>query len=244
LTDTLQRVLEAGEEQVRVGDAVEALQSRGFGPSILASALPVLLPTGGVPGVYSLVAVLIVPVAVQRLRAFGIERTRFRRGVARLRPYTKRVDRYTDARLAWLTDDTGTRLSAAFCLVLAVSMPPLERVPFAAALPASAIALGSAEKMPSVAFFSSPRRGTRPRRGILPRTGSAEQSASHVRTRPGGQRRPAGGNRLPRCAGGGLAADHAAAVAGRHRHPLADVTSDLSHPCRYGAGIVASATSY
>lgn len=153
LTDTLQRVLDAGEEQVRVGDVVEALQSRGFGPLILAPALLVLLPTGAVPGVPSLMAVLIVLVAVQRLlgrrhpwlpqrlRAFGIERARFQRGVERLRPHTERIDRYTDARLAWLTRDTGTRLSAALCVLLAVSMPPLELVPFAAALPALAIAL-------------------------------------------------------------------------------------------------------
>ena len=153
LTDTLRRVLEAGGERVCVGDIVEALRSRGFGPLILAPVLLVLLPTGAVPGVPTVMAGLIVLVAVQRvlgrrhpwlprrLRAFGLERARFQRGVEWLRPYTERIDRYTDARLAWLTGDIGTRLSAAFCVVLASTIPPLDLVPFAAALPALAIAL-------------------------------------------------------------------------------------------------------
>lgn len=153
LTDTLAQLLEVTDHDISVKELVESLESRGFGPLILVPALVVLLPTGAVPGVPTLMALLILLIAAQRLfgrthpwvprrlAGLSIDRERYRRGIARVRPVTEFIDRHTGNRLPQLVGGTGTRFCAALCSLLALTMPPLELVPFAAALPALAIAL-------------------------------------------------------------------------------------------------------
>ncbi len=64
--DVLQRLQQEAEaDNVAVGTLVDALNSRGFGPLLLAPALIALLPTGGIPGVPSLCGVLIFLIAIQ-----------------------------------------------------------------------------------------------------------------------------------------------------------------------------------
>lgn len=132
---------------------VQTMQGRGFGPLLLAPTLMVLLPTGAIPGVPTMSALLIVLVAGQlvvgkrtpwvpgRLRQVSFERKKFRAAVARVRPWTERIDRLLKPRLRALTVWPLNRIGALACLLLAMAMVPLELVPFAAAVPALLIAL-------------------------------------------------------------------------------------------------------
>ena len=153
LTHTLAQLLEDTDRDISVATLVQSLESRGFGPLILVPALVVVLPTGAVPGVPTVMALLIVLIASQRLfgrthpwvpqrlARLSIDRERYRRGIERIRPMTAFIDRHTGRHLPPLVGGAGTRLCAALCALLAFTMPPLELVPFAAALPALAIAL-------------------------------------------------------------------------------------------------------
>ncbi|HEX5678125.1 MAG TPA: exopolysaccharide biosynthesis protein [Alcanivorax sp.] len=154
LTDILVKLADEPDgDELSLVSVVETMQGRGFGPLLLAPTLMVLLPTGAIPGVPTLSALLIVLVAGQlvvgkrtpwvpgRLRQASFEREKFQAAVARVRPWTERIDRLLKPRLRALTVWPFNRIGALACLLLAVAMVPLELVPFAAAVPALIIAL-------------------------------------------------------------------------------------------------------
>jgi len=153
LTDILVKLADEPDGgELSLVSVVETMQGRGFGPLLLAPTLVVLLPTGAIPGVPTLSALLIMLVAGQlafgkrtpwvpgRLRQVSFERKKFRAAVARVRPWTERIDRLLKPRLRALTVWPFNRIGAALCLLLAAAMVPLELVPFAAAVPALIIA--------------------------------------------------------------------------------------------------------
>lgn len=154
LTQALDEVLECSDgDDVLLQGILQALASRGFGPMIFIPALLVLPPVGAVPGVPTMMAAIIFIVALQRacgrrypwlparLRRASLKRARYERLVAKIRPITKGIDRRVSRRLVGLTGELGTRAVAVLCMGLALTMPPLELVPFAAALPALAIVM-------------------------------------------------------------------------------------------------------
>lgn len=154
LTDILVKLADEPDgSELSLVSVVQTMQGRGFGPLLLAPTLMVLLPTGAIPGVPTMSALLIVLVAGQlvvgkrtpwvpgRLRQVSFERKKFRAAVARVRPWTERIDRLLKPRLRALTVWPLNRIGALACLLLAMAMVPLELVPFAAAVPALLIAL-------------------------------------------------------------------------------------------------------
>ncbi|MDT0619727.1 exopolysaccharide biosynthesis protein [Salinisphaera sp. P385] len=136
-----------------IQEMIEAIEDRGFGPLLLAPALFVMPPIGVIPGVPTLMALVIVLLAGQlalgqrhpwlprRLREITIERKKFDLAYDRIVPVTRRIDRFLHPRLSRLTQPPAPRLIAVACLLLALCMIPLELVPFAAVVPAAAIAL-------------------------------------------------------------------------------------------------------
>lgn len=154
LTDILVMLAnEPREETLSLPTLMDTMQGRGFGPLLLVPALIALLPTGAIPGVPTCCALLTILVAGQlaagkhtpwmprRLRRVRFERERFRRGVEKVRPWTRRLDRLLKPRLQWLTRAPFNRVGALLCILVAATMPPLELVPFAAAVPALIILL-------------------------------------------------------------------------------------------------------
>lgn len=153
LTGVLDRLNEAVDgDRVALGRLVEALNQRGFGPLLLAPALIAMLPTGAVPGVPTICAVTIVLTAVQLaagkrspwlpawLRRRELDRHSFGRAYKVARPVTSRLDRLIRPRLVVMVAEPVPRLLALLCCLLALLMIPLELIPLAAAMPASAIA--------------------------------------------------------------------------------------------------------
>lgn len=154
LTQLLEQLDESDSgETIRLQDIVDNFETRGFGPLLVLPALIVLLPTGAIPGIPTLCGVFIAMVAAQmvmgksspwlprRLAQRGFSHDKFSRAVTRLKPWTQRIDKLLKPRLQRLVSPLAGRLIAALAVALALSMPPLELVPFAAALPALAIAL-------------------------------------------------------------------------------------------------------
>lgn len=152
LTDLLDHIQhQTGSGDLKAGDVVESLNSRGYGPLLLAPALLTALPTGGIPGVPSVTAILIILIAGQILMGSStpwipqylanrsIKKQTFDEACDQAKPYTRQIDRYLKPRLRILTNETATRIVAGICIVLALTMPPLEFVPFAAIVPAFAI---------------------------------------------------------------------------------------------------------
>ncbi|MEX2642337.1 MAG: exopolysaccharide biosynthesis protein [Acetobacterales bacterium] len=150
--DTIEGVAEEHGE-VSVGDVLEGLGSRSYGPFLTVPALIALSPVGGIPGVPTLLALIIILLAAQMvwgrthfwlpgiLSDRRIPSERLRKGLAWMRPVARRMDRWFHGRLEALTGRQAVRVAAAACIVLALAVPPLEVVPFVSSAPMAAIAL-------------------------------------------------------------------------------------------------------
>ncbi|MGQ7242500.1 exopolysaccharide biosynthesis protein [Salinicola sp. V024] len=149
--ETLDRQVE--DDTITLQDIIDTFNARGFGPVVLLPALIALLPTGGVPGVPSVCGTFIALMAIQlvfgrkspwlpkALGERGVSHDRWHRVTQRAKPWTRRIDRFLQPRLRWLMGDITQRLLALLMVVLGLSMIPLELLPFAAAIPALAIAV-------------------------------------------------------------------------------------------------------
>ncbi len=141
------------EDEASVGDAVETIGDRGWGPLVFVPALIEITPIGGIPGVPTLLALIIaifaVQIAVSRdnvwlpgfLKNRSASDDKLHKSVDFLRPTARRLDRWFPGRWPGLAGDSATRIAALVCLVLCATVPPLELLPFAAAAPMAAIAV-------------------------------------------------------------------------------------------------------
>ena len=143
----------AGGKTITIDQIIQSFEHRGYGPLLLSLALLELLPTGAIPGVPTLLAILVVLVAGQlllgrtrpwvpeKLASKGFSHKKFQAGREKLRPFTSKCDRFIKPRLSWLTTELMNRLTGGICILLALSFPPLELIPFASSAPSLAIAL-------------------------------------------------------------------------------------------------------
>lgn len=136
------------------GQAVmDQIGQRSFGALILLPAIIVVSPLSGVIGVPSAAALLIVAVAgqlllgrhdvriPQRISHRAVPCRRVHQAMRVLRPMARIVDGVLRPRLTLLTQGAASRAIAAACILLALTMPPLEMLPFASTLIASVISL-------------------------------------------------------------------------------------------------------
>lgn len=144
----------AGEgERVKISDMVDAVGTRSYGPFLVVPAVVELSPLGGVPGVPTALAAIVILFAAQMLwgrRRLWIPQWIARRGlsagrltkmVKAMRPMAERLDRWFHGRLRVLTSGMGLRVAAVACIGLALTVPPLELFPFASSAPMGAILL-------------------------------------------------------------------------------------------------------
>jgi hypothetical protein len=141
----------AGCGAVSVGDLAERIGQRGYGALLIVPALLEITPIGGVPGVPTVLAVIISLFAVQIL--LGRQRmwlprfieqrqvpvSRLTAGVSGLRPLARRLDGCFRGRFHVLTERAFVRFAALICLLLMLLVPPLEIVPFASSAPMLAV---------------------------------------------------------------------------------------------------------
>ncbi|WP_407352783.1 exopolysaccharide biosynthesis protein [Luteimonas sp. R10] len=155
LEELLERLAGSARQagHVSVAEMLAAAGQRSFGPLLLVPGLIVLSPLSGVPGLPSAVAVLVLLVAVQllcRRRHVWLPQWTLRRSVSArllqravrvLRPVARVVDRLTRPRLRMLADAEGPALYpiALLCILIALTMPPLELVPFANSIAGAAL---------------------------------------------------------------------------------------------------------
>ncbi|WP_058369869.1 exopolysaccharide biosynthesis protein [Psychrobacter sp. ENNN9_III] len=139
--------------KVNIGDIMDTLNSKGFGPLIFAPALIAIMPTGGIPGVPTVCGVIITLISIQML--FGKERPwlpqfvdnisfdedKLHKGVHIASKATKWIDKVVKPRLESLTSNKAKKLAAALCIFAALAMIPLELMPFAVMIPAASVIL-------------------------------------------------------------------------------------------------------
>jgi hypothetical protein len=152
--DILDQLKQEGRDDDRatVGDVTGALGDRGFGPFLFVPALIEISPIGGVPGVPTLLALIIaifaVQIVMQRdemwlpgfLEHRSVSGDKLVKASDKLRGIGRWLDRWFHGRLEALTGPKASRIAGVAVLVLCLTVPPLELVPFASTAPMAAIA--------------------------------------------------------------------------------------------------------
>lgn len=155
LEQVIDGVVELGDDQskVSVGDIQRKIGQRSFGPFLFVPAIIEISPVGGIPGVPTMLALIVALFALQILigrhhfwiPGFLAHRSvsgkKLEKGLNKIRPVVRWLDKVSKKRLASTTSNGFLRLIAALCIVLATSVPPLELLPFASTAPFSAICL-------------------------------------------------------------------------------------------------------
>lgn len=137
--------------RITIGDMMQAMGHRGHAPLLILPALLEISPIGGIPGLPTALAAIIVLTAVQIVlgrdhlwlpgfvQRRGIASGRLKKALGKLRPLADRTDRWFHGRLPALTGKPVTRIAAAVVILLACTVPPLELLPFASTAPMAAI---------------------------------------------------------------------------------------------------------
>jgi hypothetical protein len=142
LTHLLQTMDEASrDKQVTVRDLRDAVGRRAFAPMLLLTSLVGFTPLGAVPGVPTTLALIVILIAGQvvfgydriwaprRLLNMHVDADRLQRGARALKPFARNVDKVIRPRLTFLTAPPWSSVIVAACVLLALSVPPLELVP-------------------------------------------------------------------------------------------------------------------
>jgi len=152
ILDTLEEQSESNDE-LSVGGILDAFDGRTFGPLVLAIGLIAITPIGAIPFVPTTLAVLLLGVVGQTLaglrhpwvpkqmRERSVGEDKIKAGIKKARPWAKRVDRVIKPRLTVLTEGPMRYVLAGLSLPLALTMPPLELVPFAVFIPGVGVVL-------------------------------------------------------------------------------------------------------
>lgn len=139
-------------DKVRIADVLDAVGDRSYGPALMIPALIEITPIGGIPGVPTFLAVLIAVTAGQLLVAKdhlwlpgfvqqrSVPATKLHEAADKLNPVAKRLDRWFHGRMPRFVKQPWPRIAAGIVILLCLTVPPLEFVPFASTVPMLAIA--------------------------------------------------------------------------------------------------------
>lgn len=157
LTDVIEELENSAEStdgpEVAVGDLIDALDHRGYGPALAVLPLVELSPIGGIPGFPTLLALTLAAITVRLmmgyehfwapgwLRRRTLDSDRVIKSMDWLKPVSARIDATLHERLRPLVGPAGRRAACIVILCLLVTVPPLELVPFATSGPMIVIAI-------------------------------------------------------------------------------------------------------
>lgn len=147
LQQLLERIGDAGGASgpVSLRAIVERLGSRSFGPLLLLAGLVTLAPViGDIPGVPTLMALIVLLVAGQLLIGRSqlwlphwllersVERENVDKALAWMQRPARLIDRLLRPRLTLFVNGPGVYAIALVCVIIAAATPPMEFVPFTA----------------------------------------------------------------------------------------------------------------
>lgn len=143
LLDQIGKGINEEDDQVFLEDILEVVGRRSFGPLLLVAGVITMTPViGDIPGVPTIMGCIVFLIAIQllfRAKHFWLpdillkrsaEPVKVRKGVEWIRPPAKFIDGFLRPRLTIFTEGPAIYVIAVICLVIAVSMPLIDVVPF------------------------------------------------------------------------------------------------------------------
>lgn len=147
VTELLDRIEKAteGHEPTSIGDVLDTVGHRSFGPILLLAGIVMLAPViGDIPGVPVLMGLLVILVSAQFLFRHdhiwlpqlllrrSASRSKICKGVSWMRPVGRFLDRWSRPRLAAMTHGAGVVVIGVASIAIAAATPLMEVVPFSA----------------------------------------------------------------------------------------------------------------
>ncbi len=152
ILDQMEQASQEGES-VSVADVQAHLGSHAFASTLLLLGVLSLSPIGDIPGAPTVFSLFFVLVAGQLLlgrdafwlpgflRRRSMKAARLRKAIGVARPVARFLAQIIRPRLTWLTRGPYERAIGGLCVLLALTLPFLEFVPFGATVPSSALTL-------------------------------------------------------------------------------------------------------
>ena len=146
------RALAERHDRVTIGDVLDTIGDRSYGPALLIPALIEISPIGGIPAVPTFLAVIVAITAIQlaldkehlwlpgwlQHRSVGGER--MHEAIGKLDGVARVMDKWFHGRMDRFVRAPVARSAALLILILCLSVPILEFIPFASTIPMAAIA--------------------------------------------------------------------------------------------------------
>ena len=146
LEELLDRIAAAADDrrEVSLAQVLETVGTQSFGPLLLIPGLLTVTPLSGIPGLPTVMGILIAVIAAQLLfcrdhvwlpqwiRKRTVSRKKLCKALAWLRKPSRFIDRLIRPRLPALIHGPARRVIALVCGAIGLSMPPLEILPFVA----------------------------------------------------------------------------------------------------------------
>ncbi len=142
---------QAGDDKAKLGDMLEALGQRAYGPFFIIFPMIDISPVGGIPGLPTAMAVVMVLLAVQLvigrehlwlpgfLANRGLKGEKLVKVAEKTRGIARRMDKWFHGRLPALTKGPMVKVAGVMVILLCLTVPPLELLPFASTAPMAAI---------------------------------------------------------------------------------------------------------
>lgn len=140
------------QDRVAISDMLDQFGERSFGPVLMMLALLEISPIGGIPGLPTFLAVLCALIAGQLLLGHdhlwmpqwvqrrSLESGKLLSALCKVEGVARKLDKRFRGRLERFTTPFWQKLAAAAIILLCLTVPPLELVPFASTAPMLAIA--------------------------------------------------------------------------------------------------------
>lgn len=139
-------------DEVSLGEMMEEIGHRSFGPLLVLAGVIISVPiVGDIPGVPTLVALVVALIAIQLLigRSYfwlpsfllrrSVEKPKLSKSMAWARKPARFIDKGLKPRLAHLAKGAQARFIAGIALCIAAVMPVTEVIPFSANLAGAAL---------------------------------------------------------------------------------------------------------
>lgn len=139
VADDVQENIEG--KKTTVGELLDSIENRGFGPLILLPAFISATPIGGIPGMSIVTGTLIIIIAIQmlftsghpwiprRIEKFEISEDRVENGIRKARPWIKWIDKFVHERWTFLVTGPMHFVVAFVLIALSASYFPLALIP-------------------------------------------------------------------------------------------------------------------
>lgn len=129
------------DKTIYIKDILNIFSSATFGPLIVLPMLLTILPTGTIPFIPAICALLVIFICIQwlfgmtrpwlpqRLTDIQLPEKKLKQGVHQAKPYAKKIDQWISERFTFLLNPISQRLIAAICIILCIGIVIIGGIP-------------------------------------------------------------------------------------------------------------------